>query len=118
MRACPSEEELQELALEPEESLAPEVRAHLQACPACGTRRDELARQDERLFAELRGVARRAEGPPRIPGYRLEAELSRGGQGVVYRAVQEATSRVVALKLLAAGHGLSARDRRRFEREI
>src|SRR5262245_62044993 len=73
---------------------------------------------DERLFEELRGVARRSTGAPSIPGYEVEGELFRGGQGVVYRAVQESTQRVVALKVLAERSAFSARERRRFEREV
>jgi eukaryotic-like serine/threonine-protein kinase len=34
------------------------------------------------------------------PGYRIQGELSRGGQGVVYRALHEASGSPVALKLL------------------
>ena len=74
--------------------------------------------RDAVLFEELKGIARRSEGPPAIPGYQIEAELSRGGQGVVYRARQEATRRPVALKVLPAGSAASARERRRFEREV
>ncbi|MEQ1895506.1 MAG: serine/threonine-protein kinase, partial [Planctomycetota bacterium] len=62
--------------------------------------------------------AARARTRPTIPGYRLETELSRGGQGVVWRAVQEVTQRVVALKLLDDAASSSARVRRRFAREI
>ena len=58
------------------------------------------------------------EQPGSIPGYALEEELYRGGQGVVYRARQLATRREVALKVLLRGRDASARSRRRFEREI
>ncbi len=42
--------------------------------------------------------------PPRIGGYRLEWRVGRGGEGAaVYRAVQESTGQIVALKVLAPG---------------
>jgi serine/threonine protein kinase len=53
-----------------------------------------------------------------IPGYEIIRELHRGGQGVVYQAIQKATKRTVALKLLLQGPYASPRQRHRFEREI
>ena len=53
-----------------------------------------------------------------VPGYELIEELHRGGQGVVYRAVQLGTKRPVALKVLLEGPFASEATRRRFEREI
>ncbi|MBK8098117.1 MAG: serine/threonine protein kinase [Planctomycetes bacterium] len=53
---------------------------------------------------------------PAIAGYRDLRELARGGQGIVYSAVHEATRRVVAVKLLHARP--DERTRRRFEREL
>ena len=54
--------------------------------------------------------------PPSIAGYQITAELSRGGQGVVYQAIQEYTKRQVAIKVLLAGAHTSKMARRRFER--
>jgi len=51
-------------------------------------------------------------------GYELICELSRGGQGVVYQAIQKSTKRNVAIKVLLDGPYASASTRRRFEREI
>lgn len=53
-----------------------------------------------------------------IEGYKITKELSRGGQGVVYQAIQDATRRDVAIKLLHDGAHASRATRRRFEREI
>ncbi len=53
-----------------------------------------------------------------IDGYDLLDEIHRGGQGVVYRAVQRSTGRRVAVKVLMHGAFASASERRRFEREV
>ncbi|NQU48214.1 MAG: protein kinase [Planctomycetes bacterium] len=53
-----------------------------------------------------------------IPGYELLAEIGRGGQGIVFSALQVQTSRIVALKLLHDGPLASASAERRFQREI
>lgn len=54
--------------------------------------------------------------PP--PGYRIEAEIHRGAQGVVYRAVHERTRRQVAIKAIWAAPLTALRDAERFEREV
>ncbi len=53
-----------------------------------------------------------------IPGYELQSEIHRGGQGVVYLAVQLATGRRVAIKVLRDGPFADAREILRFEREM
>jgi tetratricopeptide (TPR) repeat protein len=54
----------------------------------------------------------------RLGGYDLLAEVARGGQGVVYRAIQPGTGRLVALKRLSSGSLATETMRRRFAREI
>jgi len=56
--------------------------------------------------------------PDSIPGYRIQREIHRGGQGVVYQAIQESTRRTVAVKVLTEGPFASERDKSRFEREV
>jgi Protein kinase domain/AAA ATPase domain len=59
-------------------------------------------------------AAARQEGQY-IDRYRIEAELGRGGMGVVYRALDEGTSATVALKVLTSTDG---RARDLFHREF
>ncbi len=53
-----------------------------------------------------------------LPSYTIRGECQRGGQGVVFRAVQNATDRHVAIKVLHETSSAKARDRARFEREV
>ncbi|CAG0959779.1 eukaryotic-like serine/threonine-protein kinase [Phycisphaerales bacterium] len=53
-----------------------------------------------------------------FPGYELLREVHRGGQGVVYQAIQKATRRKVALKVLHGGPFTGSTGRSRFEREV
>lgn len=64
---------------------------------------------------------RRAESPTdlgRIGDYELIEEISRGAQGIVYRARQPNTHREIAIKRLAAGRFATPEMRARFVREI
>ena len=49
--------------------------------------------------------------------YRIEAELGRGGMGIVYRATDSKLDRTVAIKVLPATALSSEDDRARFYRE-
>jgi tetratricopeptide (TPR) repeat protein/tRNA A-37 threonylcarbamoyl transferase component Bud32 len=129
---CPNEEELlgyhaQELGADAHA----EIRAHLSACPACRQRDRRMVVEHDTWIAQLRGIGAppadrlaefdgRAGGlaPDAVAGYEVLAELGRGGQGVVYRALQKSTKRMVALKLLREGTLASSAARRRFEREV
>lgn len=48
------------------------------------------------------------------PGYTIEAELGRGGMGVVYLATQAGLNRPVALKMILSGEHAHAREKARF----
>ena len=62
----------------------------------------------------------RAQLPPQglIAGYEILREIHRGGQGIVYQAVQNSTKRKVAVKVLLEGPYASKSAQRRFEREV
>ncbi|GMV96145.1 MAG: hypothetical protein AMXMBFR83_05130 [Phycisphaerae bacterium] len=143
MSECLSEQQLEQLAggmLEGPE--APALRAHAESCPEC---REALAEWRAnaafvaRVAQALPGSARssrksgssgssgatrllnEALGVPKvdaIPGYTIIREIHRGGQGVVYEAVQRSTRRTVAVKVMIEGPFASERARWRFEREI
>ncbi len=53
-----------------------------------------------------------------LPGYEFVQELHRGGQGVVFLALQKSTHRKVAIKVMKEGPFASADDRARFDREV
>lgn len=75
-------------------------------------------REEASILAELQRARAMEAPPPAIPGYLEVRELQRGGQGIVYTALQTSTNRRVAIKVLLDRFGSSAAVRRRFEREV
>jgi len=53
-----------------------------------------------------------------IAGYRVLREISRGGQAIVFEAVQESTGQRVAIKVLKEGVFSSPDELNRFDREV
>jgi serine/threonine protein kinase len=56
--------------------------------------------------------------PDFLPGYRLQREIHRGGQGIVYHAVQLSTNQSVAIKVMRGGPLAGSSDQIRFKREV
>ncbi len=118
VKRCPSVEQLEQAAAGDEPGDA--VRAHVRRCASCA-RAWSVIHADNALLTEL--VSAGPEGTasagarPELPGYEVLGEIRRGGQGVVYKGVQRATRRPVAIKMLVAGSFATSSQRRRFERE-
>ena len=103
--------------------LMPELRVRLRALRVA----EEAERQATSTMhlAPSSSAGRGASRPPlgqlppdSLPGYKIAAEIHRGGQGIVYRATQTATGRDVAIKVLREGPFVGPHDKHRFEREV
>lgn len=130
---CPSNDQLEHyLAGDPAQIAS--LKPHLQRCDRCRQRLEQL-RADQDLLADLGQMLRqdavRSRGLPAAPavsgthgrpepikGYEILEEIGRGGAGVVYKAIQQNTKRIVAIKFLAGQDFASDRALSRFEREV
>ncbi len=101
--------------------------AHIAECQACQAKLGEIERENKflsKVVAAAKSAASEASMPaplanvPRIPGYENLTVIRRGGQGVVFRAMQVATKREVAIKMPLSGSFVSDREKLRFELEI
>lgn len=120
-----------------ERAQAAAARAHLANCSECRRRLGEMRDTEEFLSAysaKFRGDApagatvRSSAGEigaahdstirDDFPGYAIDAVVDVGGQGVVYRARQVATGRVVAIKVPVGDAVRRPAKRYRFQREI
>src|SRR5262245_48221564 len=64
-----------------------------------------------------REAEKKVERPTDVPGYEILGILGRGGMGIVYRALQTALKRTVALKMIIAGAHASPSQLARFRAE-
>ena len=108
----------------------PAVAAHIGGCDRCRASVEEF-RESNAFLAGVSTALRAQESnepvtngeaaavvPDPVAGYEIQEEIHRGGQGIVYRAVQTRTRRTVAIKMLLGGRSSTERQRERFEREI
>ena len=121
-RPCIAPSALEDFALRGEGD--PAISEHLERCDACRALVEDIRANEQFLAgaapAIVDGLTASAMELSRfkVDGYEIIAEISRGGQGVVCRAVQKATKRPAAIKMLLAGSLASDRQRGRFDREI
>ncbi|MBI5863523.1 MAG: protein kinase [Planctomycetes bacterium] len=120
---CPSHTALEELAADQPASEA--LQAHVASCPACRAAIERIRADNRFLSGFALGGTLPGSKPTvepfadlKIPGYELLGEVHRGGQGVVYRAMQLSTKRPVAIKVMKQGPFATLADRARFDREI
>jgi serine/threonine protein kinase len=114
----------------PDPSAAPTSAGHSPSAPnspsgttpPSGSNRDRdlinAAIQDQTPFEPVPGFG--ADLPPAdtFPGFDLIREIHRGGQGVVYLALQRTTKRRVAIKVMHSGPFGGSKGKARFEREV
>lgn len=118
-----------------DETEASLVRQHIEQCDTCRALQDECV-QNLAFAEELKSAVtpepprdaatvpldvREEIGAPAFPlieGYEIGEQLGEGGQGIVYRAVQQFPRREVVIKLLKDSPGSASTAAKRFEREI
>src|SRR5262245_42446514 len=57
------------------------------------------------------------KGYPEIPGYEIQAEIGRGGMGVVYRVRRRSDGAILALKMILFSQGATFGELARFRIE-
>lgn len=121
---CPGPDAIEALAHRPPgpgDTAHAALVAHVARCPDCAEAL-RAARFANRFSRVLLGDEPTGEPAgnvlPAIPGYRVEREISRGAQGVVYEAVQLKSGQRVAVKLLHERGHASPTSNARFGREI
>lgn len=134
---CPTDEQLNQLfAGELTDAAADALHDHIDGCSDCQRRADAcqpvMALQQQlrgdatatatmgqlTATAPLSGLDAAAPMHDSVPGYRILREIHRGGQGVVYEAIQLSTDRRVALKVMLDAGLAGEQARLRFEREV
>ncbi len=116
---CLTVEDLRQLGREPLGGTTFErIERHVADCRSCQERLESLARTEHsESISTPASPDPRSFPPPRIPGYLITAELGRGGNGVVYEALQSPIGRRVAIKVVSSPQTLDAKTRARWLRE-
>jgi serine/threonine protein kinase len=91
-----------------------------------GDKTQAYVNEDEYTTRSISPTSSNSHAPPAFggpsastfEGYEILEQLPPGGQALVYKAIQKATKRVVALKVLLQGVQISLSAQYRFEREV
>ena len=92
------------------------VEDHIGSCLGCQQVLQRLVGSLPGTRPESPAPPSSGDGTPSVPGHEIIGLLGEGGMGVVYKAVQTAVGRVVALKMIRGGLG-SESQRARFRAE-
>lgn len=103
-------------------SVSDRISAHIARCERCAEniRLARFGKQFERVMSDQQpDIGLPSADYPEIFGYSILGVIARGGQGVVYHAVQDTTGQEVAIKVLDPTlTGLTRQARERMSREI
>ena len=125
MSTCPSPASLEAFALGAD--AAGPIGDHIARCADCCAAAEEIRANQRFLDEEAHDLRAAIDAAPTaaaalpddaVPGFELLEEISRGGQGIVYHAIQRSTKRAAAVKMLLGGAHATERQRARFDREI
>ena len=97
------------------QDLMPELAKELRALALIQQAEQRASDTANQASGSSEGVTLPADA---FPGYEITGEIHRGGQGVVYEAIQKSTDRKVAIKAMKEGPFSCPDDRTRFEREV
>jgi serine/threonine protein kinase len=99
----------------PDDSLIRRARDQVERAAKPSDSTESLRASD---YVDARGLMSLDLPPDMLPGYELIRKIHRGGQGVVYQAIQVATKRKVAIKVIGEGPSAEPAAKERFKREI
>lgn len=95
---------------------SPEVTEHIAGCDTCKSRAEEICSSISAVTTLSTPIA-----PPALPvsigSYLVQRRLGEGGMGIVYEAQQQATKRMVAIKVVRGGSQVDDYRLRLFQRE-
>jgi hypothetical protein len=122
MDRCPTLDDLNRLghdSLDSHEFAA--IEAHVDRCDACRATLEGLAGSEETEFRTGMGMGvgvghvwHGPSSPIEVPGFEIQAELGRGGMGVVYAAWEPRLARRVAIKIVGGGPTIRSSQRARW----